>query len=319
MFIALSLLGGLMFLALGANALVRGGATLAQRMGIPPLLVGLTVVAFGTSTPELFSVLQATHQQAPTVALGNIMGSNIFNIWAIMGVALLLKPMALPGYLTRRDAPAMLLATAALTGGLYWAHHTGQSLPRWAGGLALLALAAYTTLAYKQETKHPPAAHIPPRTNRRLPWLIDAGILIAGLLGLFLGAHLLVEGAVQLIKIYGWSESLIGLTLVTLGTASPELITTIVAIVQKQPHIAGGNLVGSNIFNILGILGLSTSLHTLPAPASLTSITMWVLLASAATFTLCAIMAAKGKLGRTEGALFLTGYVLFLAQLFYFH
>jgi len=255
----LPILAGIVLLYLGAEGLVRGSASLAIRAGVHPLVVGLTVVAFGTSAPELTVSVSAAMKNLGEVAVGNVVGSNIFNIAIILGISSLLRPPTIHLNLLRRDIPIMmgvsLLGFALIAFG---------SVGRIAG-LALLALlAAYLVLTVRlarREKAIPAGEFPPPDAPSRTPLWLDLLLVAAGLSLLVWGANLFVAGAIDLARTLGVSEAVIALTIVAGGTSLPELATSIVAAVKKQPDIAVGNVVGSNIFNILCILGATAAVR----------------------------------------------------------
>lgn len=264
----LSLLGGFICLFAGAEALVRGASSLALRLGLTPLVIGLTVVAFGTSAPELVVSIQGALAGQGDIAVANVVGSNIFNIAVILGLAAVILPLRVQFQLIRFDTPVMvavsLLGVVCLLDGRFG---------RVEAGFFVVLLTGYTILnvrlARRQtnaEVEREFASSI--GTPRRQAWL-DPLLILAGLGLLVLGSHWLVGGALQLARGWGMSEAVIGLTIIAAGTSLPELATSVVAALRRASDIAIGNIVGSNIFNILGILGTSALVSPLQAPGLL--------------------------------------------------
>ncbi|MBI3168185.1 MAG: calcium/sodium antiporter [Chloroflexi bacterium] len=251
-------LAGLIILIVGADLLVRGASRIAAAFGVSPLVIGLTIVAIGTASPEIAVSLQAAASGQGDLTLGNVLGSNIFNILFILGVTSIVAPIVIAEQLIRKDAPIMLgisLLTFALAfdGNLGWLD----------GAILLLGLVVYMVFALRQSKRESKAvqkefaqefAPKEPRTTRNL--VINVVFLIAGLGLLVLGSNWLVESATQIAKALGVSELMIGLTIVAVGTSLPEVATSVIAALKKESDIAVGNAVGSNIFNLLGVLGI---------------------------------------------------------------
>ena len=296
---------GVVLLYFGAEGLVRGSASLATRAGISPLIAGLTIVAFGTSAPELSVSLSAALGGNPDIALGNVVGSNIFNIAVILGIAALIQPLQIHLGVIRRDIPVMI-ATSAIAFGLI----LYGGFPRLAGIGLILGLAFYLIVAIRSGKNSPDGndgVEIPPLLSKS--WIIDAAVLLVGLGVLILGSRLFVEGATSLAKSWGVSDAVIGLTVVAAGTSLPELATSVVAAFRKQSDIAIGNVVGSNIFNILCILGVTATV----SPISSSGIGL--LDAGVMLFLglLLLPFALTGRrISRPEGAVFLGVYGVYL-------
>ena len=310
---------GLVLLVAGAELLVRGAARLAARFGISPLVIGLTVVAFGTSAPEMAVSVQASLAGQADIAVGNIVGSNIFNVLFILGVSALIVPLVVSQQLVRLDVPLMigvsvLLLVMALDG----------RISRLDGLLLFAGIVAYTVFAIRQGRRESPAVQAGYAQEFRSggsPWLerlpVQIAFIVGGLALLVLGAHWLVGGAVAIARLFGVSELVIGLTIVAAGTSLPELATSVVAALRGERDIAVGNIVGSNIFNILAIAGIVAvvapgGLGLEVAPALLRfDIPVMIAVALA-----CLPIFASGHLiARWEGVLFLgyyAAYVLYL-------
>jgi cation:H+ antiporter len=282
---------------------------MAARLGISPLLAGLTIVGFGTSTPELATSVQAALAGSPGIAIGNVVGSNIANILFILGLSAVILPLSVNPASFRRDSLAMggsaLLCTVAVL--------TGTIGPA-AGAILLACLGGYLWWAYKSESaSHDAEAvrHEHEAKDRPLPPstgpLVLGGMIVAGLVAAIFGAGWLVDGAVVLASAAGVSESVIGLTVVAVGTSLPELIACIVAVMRKHEDVALGNIVGSNIYNILGILGITSIIQPIEVPAEIAGFDIWVMLG--ATALLIVQLRSGWRLSRLEGALLVALYV----------
>lgn len=294
------LIAGLIGLFLGGEGLVRGSVGIAQRMAIPPLLIGLTVVGFGTSTPELLVSVDAAWRGVPDIALGNILGSNIANILLIVGLSALIWPIRVMGATLRRDTLVMLAAACALLP----VFAMGQ-VGRLPGLLLVGALIGYLIWAYRQPGEAVADDAVAPTST-----LISVLWVLGGLVALMLGARFLVDSAVNIARGYGVSEAFIGLTIVTVGTSLPELATSLIAALRKQSEIAIGNIVGSNIFNVLGILGL-TALIT-PVPVASRFLTFDLPIMIAVTVALTLLFWFRPVIGRGIGVAMLAGYAAFV-------
>lgn len=312
----LLLLLGLAGLVAGGELLVRGAVALAARFGVPPLVIGLTVVGFGTSTPELVTSLQAAFSGSPGIAIGNVVGSNIGNILLILGIAALLSPMAVDRRAFRRDGTALVLATGA---GLA-AMATG-SLGAGIGAAFLAGLAVYLFLAFRlvAEPDNPAATVYTAEAAfvaapRGAPLALPLLMALGGLVLTILSARILVASAIDLARLAGLSEAVIGLTIVAVGTSMPELVTSVVAARRGQSDVAFGNIVGSNIFNLLGILGVTALVSPLAVPDSVIGFDLWVM--AAASLALVVFAVTGWRVGRREGAALLLAYAAYLAAHF---
>lgn len=309
----LSLVAGFALLMVGGDVVVRGAVSVARRLGISPLIIGLTLVGFGTSSPELFTSIQAAIAGSPGIAIGNVIGSNIANILLILGLAALIRPVSASPAALRRDGGAMLLAALACT-----ALVLIGSLERTGGAVLLAMLVLYLVLTYRHERASQAAtAHREAEAASAQPvparWWLAILFTLGGFALIFAGAELLVSAAIALARAAGVSETLVGLTLVAIGTSLPELVTSVVAALRRQGDIALGNVLGSNIYNVLGILGATAMVQPLPVPESLAQLDIWVMLAASG---LLLVFAATGRrLDRIEGGLFLAGDLAYLAYL----
>jgi cation:H+ antiporter len=321
----LLLLGGLALLALGGELLVRGAVQLAERMGISPLLIGLTLVGFGTSTPELVTSVQAALIGSPGIAVGNAVGSNIANILLILGIAALVWPIRVGSAALRRDG-AVVLGAAVLLLVVGWT----MPLDRLVGAVFVAGLVGYLVYAWRQERVgadgHPAAIAKAEAFEGLHPTLHNAGaaapgagmgaVLLAvaaalgGLALVVVGGGLLVDGAVGIARSFGISETVIGLTIVAVGTSTPELVTSIVAAIRRQSDVALGNILGSNIYNILGILGLTGLIAPTTIPAEIARFDNLVMVGVSVALL---VFAWSGlRIGRREGGALLAGYGLYV-------
>lgn len=310
----LYILGGLVGLVIGGDLLVRGAVTLARGFGVSPLIIGLTLVGFGTSTPELVTSLQAAFAGSPGIAVGNIVGSNIGNILLILGLAALIAPVVVAPEALRRDGVVMLAATlgfvaVALSGGI----------GRGVGAGFVVALLAYllATVLFERRRQSAAAtmyAHEAESVPQvRLGTGRAALILLAGLVATLIGAKFLVTGAIELAARLGMSEAVIGLTIVAIGTSMPELVTSVIAARKGHGDVAFGNIVGSNIFNILGILGVTALVQPLAVPPGIAGVDIWVMLG--ATVVMLLFARTGWRVGRREGLVMVLAYAAYLAVL----
>jgi len=310
--IAIHLLAGLVALYFGAEWLVKGSASLARRFGLPPLLVGLTVVAYGTSTPELLVSVLAGFRGQGGLALGNAVGSCIFNAGFIVGITALIVPIRVELQLVKQDAPIMVLVAGA-----FLLMFLDGRVDPWEAWVLLAGLVAYTGMhvnsAFRESSKEDRAWVEFGAEAARSSTLKEVGLIVGGCAALALGSHWFVEGAVALARFWGVSEAVVGLSVVAAGTGLPELAASLVAACRKQPDIAIGNVVGSNIYNILGVVGF-TGVLTGPlvgegmgqSEVQLMTATSLILLALAWTGFL---------LKRWEAVILLAAYGLYIAQL----
>lgn len=299
----LLVLGGLALLVLGGDLLVKGAVNLALRLGITPLVVGLTVVAFGTSAPELLVSLSAALGGSSGIALGNVVGSNIANVLVILGFTALVSVVTTKGH-DLRESWAMMMGASVLLIGLAATGRIGM----WGGIVLLLALVAVLwrqlSTGRVDDSDEIEGAEPGARGLRIAIWLG------AGLVLLPLGANLLVNGATQIAQDFGISDTVIGLTLVAVGTSLPELAASVAAALKGRADMALGNVVGSNIFNILAILGITSIVTPLPIPPEMLRLDLWVMLATSA---LLAPFLFKGiALTRPVGGAFLAGYAAYV-------
>ncbi|WP_335946083.1 calcium/sodium antiporter [Salipiger bermudensis] len=315
------LFGGLILLVAGGELLVRGAVQAAERLGISPLVIGLTLVGFGTSMPELVTSVQAGLNGSPGIAYGNVVGSNIANILLIAGVSALICPIIVARSALRRDA-TVLLAVAAGFAVLAWTVPLGRL-----AGLGLVALLiGYIAFVVRQERGAADGGALHDKTQALA--LADPGlapphapgrlalpllIAFAGLALVVLGGSFLVSGAVALARGFDVSETVIGLTIVAVGTSMPELVTSIIAALKRQGDVAFGNVVGSNIYNLLGIGGATALIAPSRVPAEIVVFDAPLMVGVS---LLLVLFAASGlRIGRREGVVLLGGYAAYLGLL----
>jgi cation:H+ antiporter len=300
---AVLMVAGLVLLLGGGEGLVRGGVAFATRMHLPMAVVGAVVLGFGTSMPELLTSLSAAWAGAPGIAVGNVVGSNIANILLILGLAAVIA--AIPGDTAASEDRLWLVAATVLGLGLLVFSAT---LGRIEGAILLGALALYIWRSLSQDN----AAEPVPTIEGMAGWRI-AGLILVGLGALMAGAYLLVTGATGIARALGISETVIGLTVVAVGTSLPELATSVVAARRGEAGLALGNILGSNVFNIFAILGLTALLIPIPVPPGLTHVDLAFFAGSALILVAFLVI---GRIGRGAGLLLLllyAGYIAWLA------
>ena len=309
--IALYITGGLVLLFFGADWLVQGAVTLALHLGLSPLIVGLTVVALGTSVPEALVSVRAAIGHQGGIALGNVIGSNILNIALILGLSSLIHPLKVDSHIVKADVPLLTGATFMLVVLLEDFH-----ISRMEGAFLLLCIVGYVAGNIMTVKRDSPdenkieGMEVPENPGKTL-WR-DVGFLVLGIITLGFGANFLVSGAVDLARIFGLSEALIGLTIVSIGTGTPELATALMAAFRKTPDLAIGNVVGSNLFNIMFVLGIAGLVAPLDGNG-ISSVDLYVMLG--VTILLLPTVWTGRILDRKEGFLFLAIYVGYLYHL----
>ena len=308
-------LAGLTLLFAGGDGLVRGAVSLARRFGLSPLLIGLTVVAFCTSAPELVVSVEAALEGSSNIAIGNVVGSNIFNVLAVGGAAALVAPIVVrPGEM-RRDS--IVLVASALAVALV--SQTGE-ISRLAGAVLTTALVAHIVVTYRLEVNAPSTtsaevhAHKAEQFDSAPSIWPGLGFTAVGLAALVIGAQLLILGATDIARTLGISESVIGLSLVAFGTSLPELATTVVASLRGRSDVAVGNVVGSSIFNALGILGITALVRPIGVAERIAQVDVWVMVA--VSVALAALLLIHGRITRSIGAIAVVLYASYIATLF---
>jgi cation:H+ antiporter len=299
--------GGFVALFAGGEWLVRGAVSLATRLGLPTLLISLTVVGFGTSTPELLVSLRAALDGQSDIALGNVVGSNTANILLIIGMSALITPMTSWDRSVKRDAAVMMFATVSLALLVRF-----SVIGIFAGMALLFVLAVYLVLSYRlaPSNNDGAAADLASQLSRGM----TAVLIIAGLCLLFAGAEALVRGATGIARDAGVSEAVIGLTVVAVGTSLPELATSLIAAFRQQSDIAIGNIVGSNVFNTLGILGITAVISPISVSTNFRDFDVPVMFAVSALFA--ALLFGARTIGRATGIALLAFYAIYVVVLY---
>ena len=309
---------GLIILLLAGDALVKGAVNLSLRLGIPALIVSLTVVAFGTSAPELLISIKAVLDDVPGLALGNVVGSNTANVLLILGVPALIFGLGV-GSDTRRSYVFMLIGTLVFialgfAGPYVWWH----GLILLAGLSLILVDAARSAQSHRRATADALAGQedqeLLEEADPDMPKWQIAIYLILGLIGLPLGADLFVDSAVAIARDVGISETVIGLTLVAIGTSLPELATTVMAALRRHADVAIGNVIGSNMFNLMGIIGVAALVGPIPVDPAILRLDLWVMLA--ATLVLAPFVFLRLPMGRVIGAIFTGLYLAYMVSIF---
>lgn len=301
------LVGGLVLLMIGGELAVRGGIAAAVNLGVPTVVVGIVLLGFGTSLPELVTSLQASLHGSPGIAVGNVVGSNISNLLLVAGLAALLTHAPSARMMLIWDGSVMMIATIAFVALMY------LDLLVWQAGAALLgALAVYLIVsvihARRAATEAPPEVIEARQQSPRLA--ASLGLFGLGLVATLIGANLLVDGAIDLARALGASEALIGVTIVAIGTSLPELAATISAAIRGRVEMAIGNVFGSNIFNILAIIGTTVMVRPLDVPQEILRLDMWAMLLATALVLIFA--RTWSRLSRGEGLVLLIGYAVYI-------
>ncbi len=315
----LLLIAGLVVLLAGGEALVRGATALARSLGVSSMVIGMTVLAFGTSAPELAVNVAAAASGRSAITFGNVVGSNIANVGLILGITAMIQMLRIHRTIVTREIPIMLGATALtiLLGSDWILGNAPDRFGRVDGALLLLAFAAFLFVTvrnalkareddrfmHEAEEEHEEIAPLKP--------LATVLLTVAGLTAVLLGSHWTVEGATRVAQALGMSEALIGLTIVAVGTSLPELTTSLFAALKGHADLAIGNIVGSNVFNLLFVLGVSATIHDVPVPDPRGRVDLLALLVFSAI--LLPFTITQKKLQRAEGALLLAGYITFMA------
>ncbi len=296
---------GLVLLLVAGEILVKGAVGIAAMFRISPLVVGMTVVSFGTSAPELLVSLQSALSGNPDIAIGNVLGSNIANIALVLGLTAIIFPIVVDKNSIRIDWPAMMIATVML-----FAFMLNNKIERWEGIVMFLALIGFTVFLIRKSRKE---SEPPVEEEKSNVWL-NVVFIIGGCVGLVFGSELFVDGACGIAKRFGVSDLVIGSTVVAFGTSVPELVTSCVAAFRKQTDISIGNLIGSNLFNIAAILGLTSIVKEINVNEAAIAFDMWWVVAVA--LLIFPLMVVGKKIGRVKGvflALYYFAYIYFVA------
>lgn len=328
---ALMLVVSFVLLVLGADAMVHGAVRLARRFGVSPFFVGVTVVAFGTSAPELAASVGATLKNAGDLAIGNVLGSNIANICLILGITAIIKPVPVERSVWRVDAPIMLVATVVASFVLLDRLLFDDAvIGRIDGTLLVLGLVVYIWYNARTGRIDPEKIEkeveieldlplversaLPDGTARMLSFLTPIALVTVGLVGLILGAELLVDGATSIALTVGVSDAIIGLTIVAFGTSLPELVFSARAAMKNHPEIAIGNIIGSNVFNLFSVLGVAALVRPIAIPAEAVHRDLWWVWA--VTAVCCFMMWTQTRVSRAEGVFLLATYVAYTLYLY---
>ena len=325
----LLLIGGLILILLGANGLTDGAASVAKRFRIPSIVIGLTIVAFGTSAPELTVSVSSALKGSADIAIGNVVGSNIFNTLMIVGCTALFAPIVITRNTLRKEIPLCILSSVALLicANDVFLNKAPENILNRADGLLLLCFfvifMGYTfAIAFKPATATQTEQIKPPTTEeeetevKSPPWWKSILYIIGGLAALIFGGQLFVDGATGIARNLGVSESIIGLTLVAGGTSLPELATSIVAALKKNPEIAIGNVIGSNLLNIFFVLGCSASITPLHLN-EITNFDLFTLVGSGILLWFFGLFFARRTITRIEGSIMVLCYVAYTVVLIY--
>ena len=308
---ALLLMLGLVVLIMGADLLVKGASTLASQFGISSLTIGLTVVSLGTSMPELLVSLMSGLQNKPDLAIGNVIGSNIANVLLVLGIAAIIRPLPVRNSTVVSEIPFSLSA-ALLLGFLANAHlfsdYPELSISHVDGAILLFFFCLFMLYVYKtSKTNAPPIPKVESDGTRLRAFVL----MVLGALGLYFGGQWVVDGAIGLARHWGFNEALIGLTIVAVGTSSPELVATAVAAYRNQTDIAVGNVIGSNVFNLLWVLGFTSTIVELPFEV-VSNTDLVVVIASSAMVILALVSSGNNTVMRSHGVLFVSAYLAYI-------
>lgn len=307
-------LAGLVILVIAGDFLVRGAVALAKHMGISTFVIGLTIVAFGTSAPELVVAIDAVLIGSPALAIGNVVGSNIANVLLVIGIPALIYPINCAGPRLTKNLMIMLAATLLF---IFMGMAT-QGVFSTAQGIIFLAFLTLFLVYSALRAKAHPEQIVPVDEFDGIP-LKEAGyglsftMIIGGMVGLVYGAEMLVDGAVVVAREWGINEEVIGLTLVAIGTSLPELVTALMAAIRRHHDVAVGNVIGSNLFNLLAVIGAATLFGDIPVPESFMKVDLWVMLA--ASIALLPYCHFKQNIGRFSGIGFLVAYGIYMVYL----
>ncbi|WP_294072334.1 calcium/sodium antiporter [Proteiniphilum sp. UBA1028] len=300
------LLVSLVILYYGAEGLVSGAASLAKRVGISPLVIGLTIVSIGTSMPELIVSVKAAMNGQSALSIGNVLGSNFFNIGLILGLSAIIYPLAVKRQLLKLDVPVMILTAL-----LFLLMFIDHKIARWEALVFILLFLAYVSYLLFGSTKNRSVVEEEENEIKLSKhWALDILFIVAGLLALVYGSDLLVVNATLIATRLGMSEAMIGLTIVAAGTSMPELATSVVAALKKRSDIAIGNVVGSNIFNILFILGVAGLIHPISTPEINYVDSLFVI---GISLLLWLFMKAGSRITRWQGAAFIAFYLMYFS------
>jgi cation:H+ antiporter len=312
---------GLVFLFVSGKYLVESSVVIARRLRIPTMIIGLTVVAFGTSAPELFVSVQAAIRGYPEIAMGNVVGSNISNILLVLAITAIIFPIPVPKSSVRRDWPIMMFVSALL-----FALCLDGRLSRLEGGILLVLLSAYIIYNVFQARKHRDLARTgneeetvplhPGRAIHRMKAITAVLIFVVSCAGLALGAHFLVENAATIASSLGVSQRVISITIVAVGTSIPELVTSVIAALKKETDISVGNILGSNIMNIVAVLGFTGVIRGIPVDPAISGFDIPVMLLVSLLLLILMVPASRSRIVRWEGILMIVAYLAYIYLIF---
>jgi len=308
-------IGGLIVLLAGGDLLVRGSVSLARRLAVSPLLIGLTVVAAGTSAPELVVSLDAALKGSPALAIGNVVGSNVANILLVLGLAALLRPVTCDVPTANFDNIVMMASSV-----VFAAFCLGGAIESWQGLVLFVFLLGYLSWRYwhgraNAAERQYYADEVAEFEGKQRPLWRSVLYVLAGLAGLMIGGDVLIAGAIDLARAASISEAVIGLTLIAVGTSLPELVAVIFAVLHGHGDLAIGNVIGSNIFNILGVVGATAVFVPLAVPPEVLNVDLWIMLATALLLT--PLLIRRKPIRAPVGAGFLVAYAVFVVAQFY--
>ena len=303
----IQLLGGLLLLIIGAELLVRAAVRLAASVRVRPLLIGLTIVAFGSSAPQMAVSLQAAFQENADIAVGSVIGGNIFNTLVTLGLSALIIPLRVSRQLVRLDIPLMIVASLLIFGLAF-----NEELGRFDGMLMLLIFALYLGLLLRtSQNSQTPHTQAPQTHRRRAPWVSSVFWMLLGLALLTLAGRLLLDAAVEVATELGLSERIIGLTVVAVGTSLPQLATSLIAALRGQRDIAVGNVIGGNLFNLLGVLGVTALIAPEPLSVSPNALSFDLPVMLGVALLCWPVFYSGYRITRAEGLLFLGLYLAY--------
>ncbi len=305
------ILVSLVLLYFGALWLVKGSSSLALKVGISPLVAGLTVVAFGTSSPELLVSINSTLSGHGNIAIGNVIGSNLFNICIVLGISALISPLKIKMQLLKIDIPILIISSIG-----FMLLFADRQISRWEGGILVSGIILYTVLniilARREKSAEVNIVFEKSIADQKMKWYWSVGLVLLGIGILVAGSELLVKGGVDIARSLGVGETIIGLTIIAAGTSLPELASSIVATMKKEYDIAIGNIIGSSIFNILAIVGISSVIKPLSAIA-ISNIDLYVMIG--ATLLLLPFFRTNYTLKRDEGIFMIGIYLIYMYYL----
>lgn len=303
----LQVIGGLIVLIIGGEFLVRAAVAMANKLGVPTLIIGLTIVSFGTSAPEMVISIQAVLDGLPDISIGNIVGSNVANILLVLGITALVFPIAVDAKVMKRDAPLMMFATVLFAAFMF----TGE-ISRIHSVVFLGMMVIYTIYLFRSVKSGGDTdllEELEEETDVEMPTWKAVGAMLVGLVMLAVGSDVMVAGASEMARAFGVTEAMIGLTIVALGTSAPELVTCVVAAYRKHSDIAIGNIVGSNLFNIAVIGGTASMVKPIAVNPMFLTYDVWLLIL--VTLVLVSFMLVGKKINRVQGAIFTIGYIAY--------